>query len=85
MGNGICAENAGGRVEPAVRGSHAEGGVCGLSFRHGVAGTKEEKASVITGHGKEVELMERRVSEVAGVGRTSRGIRCRQPDLGKNS
>ena len=34
VGNGICAEIAGGRVEPAVRGSHAETGVCGLSFRH---------------------------------------------------
>ena len=45
-----------------------------------LTGTKEEKAAVIKGHGKEVERIERRVSEFAGGGKTSRGNRSRQPE-----
>ena len=45
-----------------------------------LTGTMEEKAAVIKGHGKEVERIERRVSEFAGGGKTSRGNRSRQPE-----
>ena len=45
-----------------------------------LTGTKEEKAAVIKGHGKEVERIERRVSEFAGGGKTSRGNRHREPE-----
>ena len=44
-----------------------------------LTGTKEEKAAVITGHGKEVERIERRISEFAARGQTSRGDSRRQP------
>ena len=45
-----------------------------------LTGTKEEKAAVIKGHGKEVERIERRVSEFAAGGKTSRGNRHREPE-----
>lgn len=45
-----------------------------------LTGTMEEKAAVITGHGKEVERIERRVSEFAAGGKTSRGNRHSQPE-----
>ena len=43
-----------------------------------LTGTKEEKAAVITGHGKEVERIERRVSKFAARGQASRGNSRRQ-------
>ena len=43
-------------------------------------GKKEEKAAVIKGHGKEVERIERRVSEFAARGKASRGNRHSQPE-----
>jgi hypothetical protein len=45
-----------------------------------LTGTMEEKAAVIKGHGKEVERIERRVSEFSAGGKASRGNRHSQPE-----